>query len=59
LFRRDAWLNGNTPALIAPDLFKLSFSKKLTVRVALNIGAWMPELQRMSNERELDKFIEL
>jgi hypothetical protein len=40
-------------------LVQAAFSKKLTVRVALNNRAWMPGLQRMSNERELDQFIEL
>lgn len=42
---------------LAPDLYKLGYRKKLTVKDAISNGRWMGGLQRMSTEAEVDHFL--
>jgi hypothetical protein len=58
-FLRYNWLEGESSAVVAHELFKLAFRKKLSVRDALTNGNRMRGLQRMSTERQMDQFISI
>jgi hypothetical protein len=55
----DKWLNGESPQSLAPDLFRLTFRKKHTVKTAFQNGTWMRLLQQKTNGNELEQFISL
>jgi hypothetical protein len=59
VFWTDKWLNGESPQSLAPDLFRLTFRKKHTVKTAFQNGTWMRLLQQKTNGNELEQFISL
>jgi hypothetical protein len=59
LFCKDAWLQDFILQDRFPDLFKLARRKNLTVKIAMEDGRWMKELQRINSIRTIDFFVEL
>jgi hypothetical protein len=47
-FCADRWLDGQAPKDIAPELFKLAWRKRLTVKVACGGGRWMRGLHQIA-----------
>lgn len=58
-FWNQRWLQGQAPKEIAPDLFKLARSKRLSVCEALSNGAWMRGLRTINTPMLMDSFINL
>lgn len=58
-FWNHRWLDGNAPKELAPDLFRMVRSKRLTVREALSGGAWMRGLRNINSSAMMDSFIDL
>ena len=58
-FWTSIWLDGEAPVKIAPNLFKLSRLKRLTVEQAMRAGRWMTGLHRITSEIQLREFTAL
>lgn len=58
-FWDSAWLNGQAPRDIAPNLFKLAWRKQQTVAEDLQNDNWMRGLWRMNSAEELAEYVAL
>ena len=59
LFWDSAWFHGHAPRDVAPNLYKLAWRKRLTVRDEVDNQTWTRGLWRMSNAAEIAEFIVL
>jgi hypothetical protein len=58
-FWTSRWLDGAAPAELAPNLFRLTRLKRLTVEQAMVSDKWMKGLSRISTEAQLREFTAL
>jgi hypothetical protein len=58
-FRDSPWLDGRASRDIAPRLYKLAWTKNLTVAKNLLDSNWMRGLWRMQDADEMSEFINL
>jgi len=58
-FWQSAWLHGQAPMDIFPDLFKLAWRKNRSVREELQHQSWTRGLWRMESVEEMASFIRL
>ena len=58
-FWKDRWLDGESPAMVAPLMFRLALKKNSLVKDALHNGCWMRGLMRMNSHEEIHQFLGL
>ena len=57
LFWDSPWLDGHAPRDVAPNLYKLAWRKKLTVREEVENQTWTRGLWRMTTATEMAEFV--